>query len=533
MIRNFLLCFALIGFVGCNKGTTPKTPKKECCKATLKINITSEPGTLDPRKARGLSDINVVKMFFEGLTRIDSNGAPSCALAKTYDLSEDGRLYTFHLRNSSWSNGDPLTADDFVYAWKKTLSPNFPSDQAAQLFPIKNAKSIKEGKLPMSFLGVKTLDSKTLVVKLENPTPYFLDLVASPVFFPINAMVDRANPNWAQNSQTFVSNGPFSLSEWKHHDQMIAEKNPHYWDKTSVKMGKIEIAMVDENTGFSLFENKQLHWEGSPYGVLPTDALSTLKTFEKLQTKPFLGTYWIRTNTETAPFNHAGFRRAFALAIDRKAIIEHVTQGNQIPALSVVPGSMGLQKTALFSDHNSTLAKELFQKTKEELGLEELPEIRLSYANSDRNHRIAQAIQEQWSEAFGVRVALEAIETKVYFDRVSNQDYQLACGSWIADYNDPINFLEVFASKNNGTNNTGWENEEFATLLEETYTIQDKEQRNELLAKCEAKLVEEMPVMPIFNFTMLYVQDKNLQDVVLTETGNLDFKWASFKGDLR
>ena len=314
---------------------------------------------------------------------------------------------------------------------------------------------------------------------------------------------------------------------------MIAEKNPHYWDKTSVKMGKIEIAMVDENTGFSLFENKQLHWEGSPYGVLPTDALSTLKTFEKLQTKPFLGTYWIRTNTETAPFNHAGFRRAFALAIDRKAIIEHVTQGNQIPALSVVPGSMGLQKTALFSDHNSTLAKELFQKTKEELGLEELPEIRLSYANSDRNHRIAQAIQEQWSEAFGVRVALEAIETKVYFDRVSNQGYQLACGSWIADYNDPINFLEVFASKNNGTNNTGWENEEFATLLEETYTIQDKEQRNELLAKCEAKLVEEMPVMPIFNFTMLYVQDKNLQDVVLTETGNLDFKWASFKGDLR
>ncbi|MDX8430935.1 MAG: peptide ABC transporter substrate-binding protein [Candidatus Algichlamydia australiensis] len=477
MKKIALLLFGILAVTGCNKDSSSAASKKRECKTALKINIGQEPGTLDPRRARSLGDINLIKMFFEGLTRADADGKASLAAAKSYELSEDGRLYTFQLRNTSWSNGEGLTADDFVYAWKKALSPNFPCDQAAQLYPIKNAKSIKEGKLPMSFLGVKALDSKTLAIKLENPTPYFLDLLAAPIYFPVNAKVDRVNPNWSQNSQSFICNGPFVLSEWRHHNQMIAEKNSRYWDEKAVQMAKIEMSMVDEKTGFSMFENRELHWEGSPHSTIPTDAITTLRESKNLRVKPFLGTYWIRTNTEVAPFNHPNFRKAFSLAINREAIIEHVTQGNQIVATGIVPDSMGLQETPLFTDHDIERARELFQQAKEELGLSELPEIRLSYSNSDRNHRIAQAIQEQWNEALGVRIALESVESKVYFDRVRKQDYQLACGSWIADYNDPINFLEVFASKENGTNNTGWSNEEFASQLEETYTLQNKEER--------------------------------------------------------
>ncbi len=532
MNKGFLLlCVVFLGVVGCNSKKQPTTPSnsKASCTATLKINIKDEPGTLDPRKARSLSDCNVIKMFMEGLTRIDCDGKVSFALAKSVEVSDDQLLYTFHLRETTWSNGETVSANDFVYAWKKTLSPKFPSDQAAQLYPIRNARSIKEGKLPLSFLGVKALDAHTLAVKLENPTPYFLELLATPVFFPVCAKVDRVNPNWAQNAESFVGCGPFKLKTWKHHNQMKAVKNSNYWDKASVKLGTIEMAMVDEKADCDMFESGELHWGGSPYSTIPLDAIPALKKQQMLKSKPALHTYWVRANVEQEPFNHPKLRKAFSSAINRQTIVQHILQGLQIPAKGIVPSSMGLQNNSSFIGYSLESAQSFFHEGKEDLNLSEFPSIHLLYASGGRNGLIAQTLQEQWHEAFGIRVELETAEPKVFFDRVRRQDFQLALGNWVADFNDPINFLEVFAQKDNGRNSTGWENADYASSIERSYEIADRNQRAELLAKCEKQLMEEMPVFPLYHNTFLYMQDDHLQDVVLTEMGGIDFKWASLK----
>ncbi len=373
-------------------------------------------------------------------------------------------------------------------------------------------------------------DAQTLIIELINPTPYFLELLALPAFFPIHHQVDQKNPTWAQNSATHVGNGPFVLSNWKHRDCLELKKNENYWDAAQVKIESLELSMLSEEIELKLFEKKQLDWAGSPLSTLPVDALEKLKEISDLNTQELLGTYFIRINTERAPFNHPLMRKAFALAIDRKSIVEHVTRGNQIPATGLVPLALGIQQTPYFQDADEQAATALFKKSlaDQKLKKEKLPEIVLMYRAGERSHLIAQAVQQQWFSAFGLRVKLEAVEGKIYLDRLSKQDFHMAAGSWIADFADPINFLEVFKYKN-GSNNTHWENARFTELLDQSLNTKDKDARMEILSQSEQILMEEMPIIPIFYYTMLYINQPHLKDVVLTPMGQIDFKWASLE----
>ncbi len=297
-----------------------KTEKKqEIEKQTLRINLQEEPQSLDPQRGRKLSSQTLMRLLFEGLTRIGPDEKPELALADELEISEDGLTYTFGLRGVTWTNGDPLTAEDFVYAWRRILNPSFPADNASQLYVIKNAKAIKEGTLPADQLAVRAIDHWSLEVKLERPTPYFLELLACPVFFPINPKVDRANPSWSENASTYVSNGPFVLDKWKHNYQLNIKKNPNYWDKQAVRLSEIQFVMVHEETELKMFEKNELDWAGSPLSTLPVDALRDLKKHGQLYTQPFLGTYFMRTNTDLLPFNDQNVRKAFALAINHRA----------------------------------------------------------------------------------------------------------------------------------------------------------------------------------------------------------------------
>lgn len=506
--------------------TTEKKEERE--KQALRINLREEPQTLDPQRGRELSSLTLMRLLFEGLTRIGPDEKPELALADELEISEDGLTYTFGLRGVTWTNGDPLSAEDFVYAWKRVLNPSFPGDNAFQLYVIKNAKAVKEGVLPAEELGVRAIDRWSLEVKLERPTPYFLELLASPVFFPINQKVDRDNPNWAENASTYVSNGPFVLDKWKHNYQLNIKKNPNYWDKQAVHLSEIQFAMVQEETELKMFEKNELDWAGSPLSTLPVDALRDLKKQGLLYTQPFLGTYFMRTNTELLPFNDQNVRKAFALAINRRAIVEHITQGNQTPATGLVPVSLDLQEEPYFRDGNVQEARILFETALRDNGWtkETFPPVTLLYAMSQRNHLIAQAVQEQWERAFGIRIRLEGIETKVYFNRVSKQDFQIASGSWIADFGDPINFLEVFKFKKASTNNTSWGNKDFARLLDRSMETRDVKQRIRLLRKSEQLIMDAMPIIPIFHYTMLYVKNEKVKGVRLSSLGNIDFKTA-------
>jgi oligopeptide transport system substrate-binding protein len=508
-----------------------KKQEKLCDEVSMRVNIGGEPTTLDPRKARDLGALTMIRMLFEGLTRINRDEKPELALAESVTISEDLKTYTFRLRSSQWTNGDPVTAEDFATAWKKILDPQFAADNAFQLYVIKNAKAAKAGTVPLNECGIHVLDEMTLEVELENPTPYFLELTAFPAYFPVHREIDHIEPKWAENAGTFVSNGPFALKNWKHNDLVEVQKNPRYWDASAVKMQALQMVMVQEETEFKMYEKKELDWAGSPLSVLPLDALNHLRSVHALKSKPLLGTYFFRVNVEKAPLNSPLMRKAFAMAIDRQAIF----QGTQIPATGLVPLSMGLQQQPYFTDGDVSHAKEAFEQALTDAGLtrETLPEISLMYPAGDRNHLIAQAVQQQWFEAFGFRIKLEAIERKVYLDRLSKQDYQLAAGSWIADFNDPINFLEVFKFKTQSTNNTLWTDPEYVSLLDAS-SVQQDDQRLATLSQSEKVLMEAMPIIPIFHYTMLYVDSGKVKDVVVSSMGNIDFKWARMeKGDAR
>ncbi len=521
-----LLLGLLAGFLSWGCHSPASQPKGNL--QHISLNLVSEPQTLDPRQVRDTNGQAVVRLLFEGLTRVNPNEKAELALADSLEISPDLKTYVFSLRKSLWSNGDPVTAEDFVHAWKCVLDPAFPSDTAFQLYGIRNAKAIKEGTLDRDALGVHALGEHTLLVELEYPIPYFLELVALPCFFPVHAGLDQSNPKWASQPATFVGNGPFCMSAWKHQDQLELQKNSYYWDAGSVALGQVTFVMVPEVTELKMFEAGELAMAGSPLSALPVDALQTLKSSHALKTKELLGTYFIRVNVAAAPFNHPEMRRAFAYAIHRKQIVEHVTQGNQFPATGLVPLSLGLQTQPYFLDGDVDAAQARFAQALSELHLQvaELPVVKLLYNATERNHLIAQAIQQQWYETLGVRVELEAVESKIYFDRLAKQDYQLASGNWIADFGDAINFLEVFKHKTASSNNTRWENSRFRELLELSFVTSDCQKRQNLLKESEAILMQEMPVIPIFYYTMLYMQQPELQGVLVTPMGQLDLKWA-------
>ena len=494
----------------------------------LHMNIGGEPHTLDPRKARDLQSMTLTKMFFEGLSRVNQDETAELAIAEKVDVSEDGKTYTFHLRNALWSTGAKVTSHDFVYAWSKVLDPHFPSDQAFQMFVIKNGKACKEGKVIFEQVGIKALDDKTLEVELEHPIPYFLELTALPVYFPVSQKVDEAHTYWATDALTLVGNGPFMIKEWQHNDHLYIVKSSTYWDASHVKLKEIDLVMVSEDAELKMYEKGELDWAGSPLSILPVGALKVLKQQGQLQVKPFLATYFFRTNVEAEPFQHPLMRKAFALAIKRSEIIEHVTQGEQIPATGLVPPSLGVQQTPYFVDGDQAVSKQIFEEALEAEGLtrETLPVISLMYVAGERNHLIAQTVQEQWRSSLGVEVQLHAVERKVFFDRTSKKNFQLAVGSWTADFGDGMNFLEIFKFKAGGSNNTGWENTRYRELLDEALDVNDADARQKIFQECESILMQEMPIIPLFHYTLLYVSKQNVKGVVLSNLGGLDFKWA-------
>ncbi|MCH9617281.1 MAG: Oligopeptide-binding protein OppA [Chlamydiia bacterium] len=511
------LLLSLFFFSSCGRKGDSKVLHKSTQEIT--VNISSEPATLDPRKARLLADFNVIRALNDGLFRANKEGITSPAIAKSYTVSEDGKTYTIQLREALWSNGDPVTAHDFIASWKSSLDKDFPSPGASFLFAIKNGEQLKEGLLPASMLGAVADGDYKIIIELEKPLPYFVELLSMPIYFPIHQ--DSEN-------KEYVGNGPFTIESWAHNDQLVIKKNANYWDRDNVKMETVNMVMVDENTAFNMYQNKALHLVGSPFSKIPSDAITHLRGTDSLKTDPFLGTYWIRTNVNAFPLSNKNFRKSLASSINRKDIVEHVLSGNGEVATGIVPTSFSLQDAPYFQDGAVDVALNSYNKACQELSLSKknMPSITFTFVGNADNNRIAAALQDGWKKTLGINVLLEPLEYKVYIEKIRSGDYQLAWGSWIADFKDPINFLEVFKTKSVGTNNTGWESPDYISAINETYESKDVPSREKSLIRAETLLLDEMPVIPVYHTTMLHMQNEHLKDIVLTETGNLDFKWA-------
>ncbi len=554
-----LVAASLFGAVSCS--TASKTVVQE-----VTYNLATEPATIDPALSQGIPEANVILQVFDGLTRIDNNNMPQPAIAKSWKISDDQKTYTFTLRDAVWTNGTPVTAYDFEYAWIRALAPETASEYAYQLYYVKGGEafnmSVKEGTKyyaqavdakgnpvtkkvgdkdvpvpdmtkeidPSKDVGVKALDDKTLQVTLESPTIYFLNLTAFPTLMPVCKAVVSTNDKWAADVTNFVTDGPFTLTEWSHNDKMTFVKNATYWDKDAVKLTKITYLMVtDESTALSMFQNGQMD-VGS---TVPLSELPKLVASGDAKIFPYLGTYYYMFNVTKKPFNDVRVRKALTLAIDRSAITTSITQGGEVPATAYVPNGIAdaaagsdFRKVGgtFYKDANITAAKALLAEAGYPDG-KGFPAFTLLYNTSSRHKSIAEAIQQMWSKNLGITCTLKVEEWGVYLDDRNNLNYQVARAGWIGDYMDPNTFLDMFVT-NGGNNGTGWSNKAYDADIAKAKTTTDPVARMATLHDAEKILMTDMPIAPIYFYTNPVLITKHVMNFYQSTLGFVDWKNA-------
>lgn len=522
LMKAKMVCLMISIGIAFLTGCQSNNNRKDIQDQIVRIPITEDLQSLDPRIEEGREAVTVLHALYEGLMRTNMQGEPILAVAEKILLSEDKKTYTFKLKKTVWSNDDPVTSENFVSTWREILTPEFSTSNAHWFYGIKGAKAAKEGKIPIKDIGIQSPDSLTLIVELESPNPYFLELLTLHCFYPVH-------PNFSP--QNAITNGPFKLEHWQRDRELSLINNQKYWDADQVKLQQIIFMPLDEYTALRMYQNRELEWAGSPTGILLQEAIATLKHRQQLKVASGAGTYWLQINTEKMPFASPKMRKALASAIDRKTMVENILKGYQKPATALVPSSFKLHPNSYFLDNDTPKAWFLFQEALEEMRIskDNIPTITFCYFNNSQNHKIAQAIQQQWNKTFNLEIKLEGCESQDFSDRLSRQDFQIALGSWFADYRDPMSFLEIFKYKNNRMNRTLWENSEYIRLLDQSSLEFNPSKRKEILEKAEALLMQEMPIIPLFFAAYTYVKFDNLFGVYFSDLGYLDFKFASYE----
>ncbi|MGM0943215.1 MAG: peptide ABC transporter substrate-binding protein [Bacillota bacterium] len=507
---------------GEGEGTEEATGEK-----ILQLNNGEEPTSFDPAIGFDAVSWNALNNLLEGLTRLGEDHTPQAAIAEKWDISEDGKTYTFYLReNANWSNGDPVVAQDFVYAWKRLLDPETGSSAAFLGYFIKGGEAFNNGEGSADDLGLTAVDEKTFEVELENPTGYFLHVVTNPAFFPVNHKVAEENPEWHAEAESFVANGPFKLESWKHDSEIVFKKNEEYWDAEAVKLDGVHWAMVnDTNTEYQMFERGELD-----SADIPAEMSDQLIDGDNVQIEEQGGLDFYRFNVTEEPFQNAKIRKAFAMAVNRQNIAEFVVKNKVKPAYGFV--SPGFQNPSGddFRDVNGELvtfdpeeAKKLLEEGMEEEGYDELPKVTLSYNTSDVNKAVAESLQGMFSENLGVEVNLENTEWNVFQEDQKALKHQLSRSSFLFDYADPVNFLESFIT-GSYMNRTGWSSEKYDELIENAKSETDEEKRWEYMYKAEKLLAEEMPAFPIRYYNQVEVVQEGVSNLLRHPVGYLELK---------
>jgi oligopeptide transport system substrate-binding protein len=497
-------------------------------KQHLRTTLKMDPPSLDPRVGVDNISSGVIRTLFDGLTYMGRDGKTQLALAESYEISEDFKTYVFYIRKAKWSDGSPITAFDFESSWKHMVDPNTFAPNANLLYLIKNGRAIKLGEAPIDSLGVKALDDTTLVVNLDHSHATFLDALANCAFYPLHASMR----NNKFNIKHYVGSGPFIFDSYQLQDKIVVSKNPHYWDAASVQLDKITFFIIkEESTSLLMFKKNEIDWLGSSFGGLSVDAIPSLLKTGLVNVTQAAGTNWLALNIKKFPFTNVNIRKALAFAINRKEIVDNVLHSQCKEALSYVPR---IQKQDLwhpyFKDGDIEEAKRLLVKGLEELNitLEQFPAITIIYNHSDIWHKMMQAVQQQWTEALGIKVSIQGMDGSVFLNRLWKGDFEVARCAWNVQYNDPANILEVYKHKDFVNNHTSWEHPVFIAQLEAASKCLAKS-RWAFLEEAEQILIDEMPAIPLSHNALMYIQKEGIRGVVASSLMIVDFRWASIQ----
>ena len=506
-----ILSITLIFLIGCSENISPVDSGLE--QQIYHHGNGSEPQGIDPHIVTGVPEHHILISLCEGLTIPNPNPTGSDGYipgtAESWSISDDGKEYIFKLnKNAKWSNGDPVTADDFVWSWKRILTASLGSQYPDMLYYLVGAYEYHNGEIDnFDEVGIKALDSHTLKVNLKNPTPFFIGLLSHYSTWPVHKEtvlkhgdIDDRNGEWTRPGN-FVCNGPFQLKTWELNNKIVVEKNPHYYDASMVRLNEIHYYPVSNvMTEDRMFRAGQLHLTSS----MPTQKCPIYieEKNPNLKIDPYMGTYFYRINTENETLSDVRVRKALAYSIDRQLLVDKVTQCGQIPAYSFTPpGSNGYQPSTEIP-YDPVLAKQLLA----EAGYSSdnpFPKLEILFNTNEGHRKVALAIQQMWQNELGIEVELVNQDWKVYLSREMVGDFQISRAGWIGDYEDPNTFLDLMRP-NRGNNKTGWENMDFDALVEEANTINDQEKRYELLNEAEKILIDNMPIIPLYTYVRVY-----------------------------
>ncbi len=476
---------------------------------TLHYGNLGEPNDLDPALVVDNDTFNIVLALMEGLTQYDPRtGLPIPGVAERWEVSADNLTWTFHLRpEARWSNGDPVTARDFVYAERRMLSPNLGSDYASLLFGLKNAKAYFSSKITdFSLVGTRAADDHTLVLQLAQPLPYLPELLCHASWYPVHqgtiekfGRMDERGSHWTRPGN-YVGNGPFMLAEWIPHQIVRVTKSPTYWNHDRVRLHEIDFYPIEDlATEEAMFRSGGLHVTAS----VPQDKIPVYKRDparrKSLQLNTQLGTYYYFFNVSKPPLNDVRVRRALAYSIDRQEIVDRVALGDEPPADHLTPpDTAGFTATAKVP-HNPALARQLLAEAGYPMG-RGFPHLELLYNTNEGHRKIAEAIQQMWHHELGIDVGIYNQESKVWSDTLRQKDYQMARYAWVGDYLDPSTFLDTLLG-DNGNNYAGWKNAEYDRVVNEGDHEPDQTKRWALYQRAEQIIADECPIAPIYFYT--------------------------------
>ena len=495
----------------------------------LVVNVGPDPDTIDPALNSAVDGATLIIHAFEGLYTLDDKGTPIPGQAESVDISDDGLTYTFHLRDGlKWSDGQPLTANDFVYSWNRAISPDTAADYAYMFEAI---KGFDEGKL-----DVTAKDDKTLVVTLNSKTPYFLELTAFPTFSPVRQDIVEADPeSWATKVDTYIGNGPYKMTDWVPGSYITYTKNENYWNYAALGPDTIKfVLMADDASILNAYMNGDILFADS----MPNDEISTWQDKADFHKQGQLGTYYVSFNVTKAPLDNKLVREALTLAIDRDYIAVQIGQAGQVPAGAFVPigmtdaeagkefrdvGGDYFDPTASGYAANLQKAKDLLAEAGYPNG-EGLPTLEYLYNEGTGHQQIGEALQSMWAE-IGVKVDLVSQEWSTFLNSRKNGDYEIARNGWLADYNDPITFLDMWIT-GSGNNDAQWSNAKYDDLISQVKASSDPAERMKLMHQAEDLIFDDWMLCPIYYYVDIYLQNPKVEGVWSSPLGYKYFMYA-------
>lgn len=481
---------------------------------TLKMGLEFSLVSLDPRIGGDVHSGEILRLLFEGLTRFNSQGNVENGVAESIEISSDKKQYTFKIRNSLWNDGTPVTAHDFEYAWKKILSIDFKTSFAHLFHPIKNAKEAKEGKVSLEKVGIHVISDRILRVDLARPTPYFLQLTASPLYSPVNRLVDQQRPQWPyQSEKNYPCNGAFQLKINQPNQGYQLIKNPYYWDNSHIALDEISLSPMSSTQAFYAFQRKEIDWIGNPFGGWHPSYVP--ENDDRVISFPNSVVCWCVFNMRYPLFQHLNVRKAFAYAIERAKIISGAFLPLN-PAHSPLLPYYRESHDSLFPDFNPEKARQLLFDGlgKSGVDLKNFLPLKIIYLEKGIREHVAACLKQQFEEHLGIPCELKAFSWNSLFKKMTEGDFQMGLMHWMSTIDDPIYTLNEFKVAKQELNVSRWENLEFQKLLDLSENEINPYARSAYLLKAEEILCQEMPVVPLFYQPYQALVKKNLHIIL-------------------